>query len=154
MPSLSGVFSVQQFTDLGGPLIAGRLYTYAYGTTTQKTAYTDSAGTIPQTYTYDGLGGQYIALNVRGELPSSLYLAAGSYDLALKRADGSTVWTRRADGTLSKEDFASPSGTSLVGGTWFGGVIAYVSALASNLGSSLIGFIQLLLGATDRSIAE
>ena len=115
MPSLSGVFSVQQFTDLGGPLIAGRLYTYAFGTTTQKTAFTDSAGTIPQTYTYDGMGGQYIALNVRGELPSSLYLASGSYDLALKRADGSTVWTRRADGAASVSDLAGPGGAGLIG---------------------------------------
>lgn len=97
--SQSGQFNVQEFSDLGAPLSGGRLYTYAFGTTTLKVAYTDNAGSIPHTYTNDGSGGQYIALNARGELPAPLYLTTGSYDLALKNADGSTVWTRRADPT-------------------------------------------------------
>jgi hypothetical protein len=92
-------FNLQEFSDAGLLLFGGRLYTYAYGTTAQKTAYTDIAGTVPHTYTADGAGGQYIALNARGELPAPLYLATGAYDIALKRADGSTVWTRRADPT-------------------------------------------------------
>lgn len=99
MASLSGVFNLQNFTDAGLPLASGRLYTFVQGTTTHKTAYTDAAGVVPQTYTSDGVGGQYIALDARGELPAPLYLAAGSYDLALKRSDGSSVWTRRADPT-------------------------------------------------------
>jgi hypothetical protein len=99
MASLSGVFNVQQFTDAGLPLASGRLYTYAPNTTTHKTAYTDAAGAVPQTYTSDGAGGQYIALNARGELPAALFLTDGGYDLLLKRSDGSTVWTRRAIGT-------------------------------------------------------
>jgi Pectate lyase superfamily protein len=114
--SQTGTFNVQEFSDLGSPLVGGRLYTYAFGTTTQKTAYTDAAGTISQTYTSDGLGGQYIALNARGELPAPLYLAAGSYDLALKTAQGATVWTRRADpvGQLAV-DLSASNGASLVG---------------------------------------
>lgn len=95
--SLSGIFSLQEFTDLGSPLVGGRVYTYTQGTTTHKTAYTDKAGSIAHTYTSDGIGGQYIALNARGELPAPLYLAAGSYDIALKDAGGATIWTRRAD---------------------------------------------------------
>lgn len=96
------MFSIQEFSDAGLPLALGRLYTYTTGTTTQKTAYTDPAGLVPHTYTSDGLGGQYIGLNSRGELPAPLYLLADSgYDLALKRADGSSVWTRRADGVAS-----------------------------------------------------
>ncbi len=96
--SLSGVFSLQQFTDLGLLGAGMRLYTYAPATTTQKVAYTDAAGTIPHTYTSDGIGGQYIALNSRGELPAPLFLTSGGYDLALKTAAGVTVWTRRAVG--------------------------------------------------------
>ena len=95
--SLSGVWNVQEFSDSGAPLVGGRLYTYVQGTTTFKSAYTEATGTTPHTYTSDGLGGQYIALNARGELPAPLYLTTGSYDLALKRADGSAIWTRRAD---------------------------------------------------------
>ncbi len=99
MASLSGVFNVQQFTDLGALAANYRLYTYAPGTTTQKVAYTDAGGTIAQTYTSDGLGGLYIALNARGELPAPLFLSTGGYDLALKTPAGVTVWTRRAEGT-------------------------------------------------------
>ena len=114
--SQSGTFNVQEFTDLGAPLVGGRLYTYAYGTTTQKTAYTDHAGTIPHTYTSDGMGGQYIALNSRGEVPGALYLSGGSYDLALKTAAGATVWTRRADPVWDiVNDLSTSSGASLVG---------------------------------------
>ena len=58
MASQSGVFNVQEFSDAGAPMVGGRIYTYAQGTTTHKTAYTDKAGTIPHTYTSDGAGGQ------------------------------------------------------------------------------------------------
>ena len=85
MASQAGYFTLQSFTDAGALLVAGRLYTYASGTTTFKAAYTDIAGAVPQTYTADGSGGSYIALNARAELPAPLYLAAGSYDITLKR---------------------------------------------------------------------
>ena len=129
--SQSGVFNLQEFTDLGAPLVGGRLYTYVQGTTTQKTAYTDHAGTIPHTYTSDGLGGQYIALNTRGELPAPLYLAAGSYDLALKSAAGATVWTRRADPVWD-----------------------ITSDLSTSAGASLVGFIQSGTGAVQRTMQD
>lgn len=98
MASLSGVFNLQEFSDLGELAAGYRLYTYAPGTTTLKIAYTDAAGTIPHTYTNDGLGGQYIALNARGELPAPLFLLVGGYDITLKTDLGVTVWTRRAIG--------------------------------------------------------
>lgn len=129
--SQSGVFNLQQFTDLGAPLVGGRLYTYEYGTTTQKTAYTDHAGLVPHTYTSDGLGGQYIALNSRGELPAPLYLSGGSYDLALKTSAGATVWTRRADPVW---DIAND--------------------LSTSSGASLLGFIQSGYGAVARSAQD
>lgn len=104
MPSLSGLFNNQQFTD-GGMLASNyRLYTYAPGTTTHKVVYTDAAGLVPQTYTSDGLGGQYIALNSRGETPAPLFLSSGSYDLTLKTPAGVTVWTRRATGINDQAD--------------------------------------------------
>lgn len=133
--SLSGVFSIQEFTDAGVLLVGGRVYTYTAGTTTQKVAYTDAAGAVPQTYTADGLGGQYIALNARGELPAPLYLTTGSYDIALKRADGSTVWTRRADPV-------GDSGNS------------FIASLAASAGAALIGFIQSGAGAVLRLVQD
>lgn len=118
--SQPALFNVQEFTDNGVTLVGGRLYTYAYGTTAFKAAYTDPGGTVPQTYTADGLGGQYIALNARGELATPMYLGAGSYDISLKRMDGSTVWTRKADGVDNASNalgslLASNSGAASVG---------------------------------------
>jgi hypothetical protein len=98
MASQPGVFNPQQFTDNGNPAHLYRLYTYVQGTTTHKVAYTDAAGLVAQTYTTDGLGGQYIALDARGELAQPLFLASGPYDIALKTPAGATVWTRYAIG--------------------------------------------------------
>lgn len=147
-------FHLQEFSDGGVLLVGGRLYTYTQGTTALKVAYTDPAGAVPQTYTADGLGGQYIALNARGELPAPLYLAIGPYDIALKRADGSTVWTRRADPTIGD----SPSGASMVGaddgaaGTLFTTVAGFIAKVMSSAGASLIGFIQAGVGAVIRTL--
>ena len=134
---LSGEFDFQAFSDNGTPLVGGRLYTYAYGTTTRKIAYTDAAGTVPHTYTSDGVGGQYIALNARGELPAPLYLTAGSYDIALKRADGSTVWTKRAD----------PVGDAA-------GLQADLASTTTGKGAALVGFIQSGTGAVARTALD
>ena len=112
--SLSGVYNLQNFTDLGALAAGYRLYTYAAGTTTQKTAYTDQAGTVPHTYTSDGGGGLYIALNSRGELPAPLFLTSGGYDIALKTPAGSTVWTRRA---IASADVGTDVLTQLADGT-------------------------------------
>ena len=125
MASVPGLINFQQFTASGDLAALYRLYTYTQGTTTHKDAFTDVAGTIAHTYTSDGAGGQYIALDARGELPAPLYLSAGAYDLALKTAAGATIWTRRADGLLA--DFAA------------------------SLGSALVGFLQAGTGATART---
>ncbi|QYG07120.1 hypothetical protein [Janthinobacterium sp. PAMC25594] len=133
--SQPALFNVQEFTDDGITLVGGRLYTYAFGTTAQKVAYTDPEGTVPQTYTADGLGGQYIALNARGELPTPLYLGNGSYDISLKRSDGTTVWTRKADGVNNLTN-------------------TFIALLASFLGSSLIGWISSAIGSAFRTVQD
>ena len=49
MPSSQpALFNVQEFTDAGVTLAGGRLYTYAYGTTAFKAAYTDPEGSVPR----------------------------------------------------------------------------------------------------------
>lgn len=158
--SQSGVFSLQEFSDIGAPLVGGRLYTYVYGTTTHKTAYTDKAGTIPHTYTSDGIGGQYIALNARGELPAPLYLAAGSYDIALKDASGATIWTRRADpvddtNAALRIDLASTSdaskGAGMVG---FSRALTYIGDTVGRWLSTLVNWMQFGAGAVTRSLAD
>ena len=155
--SLSGVFNAQQFTDAGLPAASHRLYTYAPGTTTQKVAYTDAAAAIPHTYTSDGIGGLYIALNARGELPASLFLTAGGYDLALKTPAGVTVWTRRASGTDDagsgvSTSLAAPTGSTLVG--WLAAATGSIYAtLADWLGWQRLN-VMYFMTSTQRSNAR
>ncbi len=148
-------FNLQEFSDAGLLLVGGRLYTYAYGTTTHKTAYTDAAALVPQTYTADGFGGLFIALNARGELPAPLYLSLGPYDIALKRADGSTVWTRRADPVGdSVAALSTDAGAGLIG-TVGGGTVqtdldaleAFDASISDPSGSLVVGYVDIAADA-------
>jgi hypothetical protein len=138
--SLSGEFNLQEFTDLGAFAAGYRLYTYTAGTTTQKTAYTDAAGSVAHTYTSDGSGGQYIALNSRGELPAPLFLTTGAYDITLKTSAGVTVWTRRAVG-MDDAQASADNVTFSTSNTYQAGSIGkWLKDLATSVGSSFIGF--------------
>lgn len=137
MASLSGVYNAQNFTNIGALMVGGRLYTYSAGTTTHKVAYTDAAAAVPHTYTSDGIGGQYIALDARGELPAPLFLTSGSYDIALKTSAGATVWTRRAAG---QSDAAETLQTNLA------------SSASSSVGAGMIGWIRSATGAVATTV--
>ncbi len=131
--SQAGYFNLQSFDSLGAMAVGGRIYTYIAGTTTQKTAYTDSAASVAHTYTPDGIGGQYIGIDARGELPAPLFLTTGAYDITYKTSAGATVWTRKA---VPQDDAAA----------------AVSAALAASGGSALVGFIQAGTGAVATTL--
>jgi len=108
-------FNVQEFTSQGDLGDGMRLYTFAPGTTTQKTIYTDAAASVPHTYVPDGMSGQSLVLNARGELPAPIYCLPGGYDFTLKTAAGATVWTRRVEAPLA--DLTGAGGAALIGYT-------------------------------------
>lgn len=138
--SQAGWFNFQALTNQGDLADGYRLRTYAPGTTTQKTAYTDAAGAISHTYTSDGVGGLYIALNERAELPAPLFLSLGGYDILLQTAAGATVWSRRAYG---QDDSAATLDTALR---------ADISSTSDvEKGDALIGVKSTLTGATART---
>lgn len=58
------------------------------------------------------------------------------------------------DARPTSASLAASGGAALVGGTWFGGVVATVAALATSIGASLLGFIQAGMGAVLRSIQD
>lgn len=126
--SLAGFFNLQVETSTGVPAASYRLYSYAPNTTTHKDAYTEPTGTTAHTYTSDGSGGQYIALDSRGELPAPLFLQGGGYDLVLKTDTGSSVWTRRAYGaydvSASVGAFAVAGALSCTGNASLGDAVA------------------------------
>jgi len=153
--SLSGVFNLQCFDDAGQPLASGRLYTFSPNTTTQKVAYTDPAGTIPHTYTSDGLGGQYIALNSRGELPAPLFLLAGGYDIALKTSAGVTVWTRRAIGGGDFEAALADSSDPTKGDALIAVKQPLTGAVARTQHDKNVEFVSVLdFGALGNGVAD
>lgn len=81
-------FILPRFTQVdayGNPLVGGRLYTYANGTTTPQTTYKDAAGTIANTnpIILDSLGSAVI------------FLTAGLvYTFVMKDANDALIWSQ------------------------------------------------------------
>ena len=92
----------KEFGTTGAPLAAGRLYTYASGTTTHKAAYTDATLGTPQSYTTDGSGNKYITLDSRGE--ARVWLGSGAYTFVVTDSDGAN--SRTVDGVQDQSDSA------------------------------------------------
>jgi hypothetical protein len=116
----------QQYFSLGGiPLVGGKVYTYAAGTTTPKATYTDSAGTVPQQ--------NPIVLNARGE-PANAIFWSGAYKVEVRDALGNLVYSLDNYNT-------DPAGLWNI-----------LTTLAAAAGSSLVGFIQSGVGAVLRTV--
>ena len=129
MPAQFTAGRFKAWSDSGVPLTTARLYTYSNGTTTQKNAFTTAALSTPCTYTSDGSGGTYIAMNSRGE--ALLWLGSGTYTLTLKTSAGATIW--------SADDQANEQVNSL-------------ATFLTSTGSTLIGWIQAGTGAVLRTL--
>jgi len=77
----------QFFDDNGDPLTGGLLYTYAAGTTTPLTTYTDSTGATPNT--------NPIVLDSAGRVSAQVFLTTGSsYKFVLQTSASVTIWTK------------------------------------------------------------
>jgi hypothetical protein len=73
-----------QFIDAAGvPLAGGFVYTYAAGTTTPQTTYTDSTGATANS--------NPIVLDARGE--ASIWLGSATYKFKLTDSNGTEIWT-------------------------------------------------------------
>lgn len=122
----------QSFTDSAGlPLANGMVFTYAAGTSTPLAAFQDAAGLIPHK--------NPIRLDARGE--ATVYFI-GNYKIDLKTATGKQVTGYPVDNFQSPADVTADNGTTKVKGSWFGGVVGYVSDLGTRVGASLMGLAQ------------
>lgn len=81
--NLSAVPKLQFFDNNGVPLVGGKLYTYAAGTTTPLATYTDASAGTPNT--------NPIILDSRGE--ANVWLSATTYKFVLKDSTDVTIWT-------------------------------------------------------------
>lgn len=83
MASLTPIPKMQFFTASGIPLVGGRLYTYAAGTTTPLATYTDSTGGSANT--------NPIILDSRGE--ANIWIGSGLYKFELRDSVNALIWT-------------------------------------------------------------
>jgi hypothetical protein len=92
---LSPIFNEQEFDANGDPLVGGKLYTYAAGSSTPLASYTSSTGSTAQA--------NPIILNSRGEVDNPIWITAGrSYKFALY--DVNNVLVRTVDNVTGVND--------------------------------------------------
>ena len=120
-----------QFFDANGvPLVGGKLYSYAAGTTTPLATYTSAAETTFNT--------NPIILDARGE--AEVWLGSPLYKLKLTTAADVDIWT--------VDNITSLSGLQA---TIDASIKAYYAASA---GASRVGFIQSGAGAVARTVQD
>lgn len=113
---------VMAFFDANGnPLVGGKIYTYAAGTTTPLATYTDYGAGTPNA--------NPVILNSRGE--AAVWCGSALYYIELKDSLGNLIWTAdNVGGVLTQASF-----------------VTYQATLLGATGSSLVGFIQSGTGA-------
>jgi len=132
----------QFFDSNGNPLAGGKLYTYAAGTTTPQTTYTEYTGVTANS--------NPIVLNSGGRVPSEIWLTDGvSYKFSLFSALDNLigVWDN-VDGINS-----SGSAASDITFTGFKGQSGFVQDIADADGSDWIGYQPASPGAA-RSVQD
>lgn len=96
-----------QFLDANGnPLSGGKLYTYAAGTTTPQTTYTDAGGGTPNA--------NPVILDSRGE--ASVWLGSSPYKFKLTTSADAEIWTvDNISSAASLSALAASGGSALIG---------------------------------------
>lgn len=155
--SLSPVPKLQFFTAAGVPLVGGKLYSYAAGTTTPLATYTSSTGGTANT--------NPVILDSRGE--AAVWLGASLYKLKLTDANDVEIWTGDNVNQLPPV-LTNQTGATNIGFTPYGTIASTnvqaaiqevldesatsIAALAASNGSSLVGFIQSGTGAVASTV--
>lgn len=116
---------MQFFTAGGIPLVGGKLYTYAAGTTTPLATYTDSTGTSANT--------NPVILDSRGE--ASVWLANSLYKFELRDSVDALIWTSDNIGNAS-----SYTGTGAVVLS-NGATITSATLISTNIGTPTAGVL-------------
>ena len=112
---------MQFFTANGAPLVGGLLYTYAAGTTTPQSTYTDSTGNTANA--------NPVVMNSRGE--AAVWLASSLYYMVLKDSTGAQIWTADNVGSLSAgvTNYMTVTGTDTILGTYTQPLSTYIAGL-------------------------
>jgi hypothetical protein len=125
-------------TATGTPLVGGKLYSYAAGTSTPIATYTDSYGTTANS--------NPVILDARGEANVWL-LDTAAYKLALYDADNNLIWT--VDNVNGDTGLSGPTGASLIGF-----IQAGTNAVATNVQQKLRQQVSVFDFMTAAQIAD
>ena len=138
--ALTPVPKIQFFANDGTPLVGGKLYTYAAGTTTPLATYVSYAGTTANT--------NPVILDSRGE--ADVWLDNALYKLALYDADNALIWTVDNISSVNSGIFTGPvSGTT---GTFSGALTAASGAFSGAVSGTTGAFSGALSTATTLAV--
>jgi hypothetical protein len=131
---------IQFFANDGTPLVGGKLYSYAAGTTTPLATYTTYAGTVANT--------NPVILDSRGE--ADVWLDSALYKLALYDADNALIWTVDNISSINSGIFNGPvSGTT---GTFSGALTAASGAFSGPVSGTTGTFSGVLYAPAGASM--
>lgn len=108
MAVLAPAPKAQFFDATGAPLVGGKVYTYAAGTTTPLSTFTDASALTPNT--------NPVILDSRGEC-NLWFSTATSYKVVLKNADDVTQWTVDNIATYGTIASQNSNNVTITGGT-------------------------------------
>jgi hypothetical protein len=129
MATLSPPPKLQFFDASGVPLVGGKLYSYAAGTTTPLVTYTSESGTVPNT--------NPVILDSRGE--ASVWLGSAAYKLKLTTSTDVEIWTVDNIDNITQADLDALEAS----------IKAYYAASS---GATRVGYIQDIVNATARTV--
>lgn len=137
MATVSPTPKFQAFDANGAPLVGGKLYTYAAGTTTPQVTYTSSSGLVPNV--------NPVILDSRGE--ANVWLSSAQYKFVLKTSTDVEVWT--VDNLAGSATQAALDALDI---ELTGLITTLQSNLAGATGSSMIGYEQAGSGAVLQTV--
>lgn len=106
MASLTPSPKMQFFDANGNPLVGGKLYTYAAGTTTPLATYTDYGGGTPNT--------NPVIMDSRGE--ASVWLGTSRYYMELKDSTDVLIWSSdNIGGFITTSELGLSTGSTVIG---------------------------------------
>ena len=132
-----------QFLDASGaPLVGGKVYTYAAGTTTPLATYTTGAGIALNT--------NPVILDSRGE--ANIWYATGtSYKVVLTDSADALIWTVDNIITIGSMAFQNANAVTITGGTIGAGVT--FNGNTTGTASNVTGVVAVVNGGTGSTTA-
>jgi hypothetical protein len=132
-----------QFLDASGnPLVGGKVYTYAAGTTTPLATFTTGAGTVANT--------NPVILDSRGE--ANIWYSNGtSYKVALTDSADALIWTVDNIATIGSLAFQNANAVAITGGTIGSGVT--FNGNTTGTASNVTGVVAVANGGTNSTTA-